>query len=138
MIFLPLGLGLLEFLDAQAVDFGEDEIQVFHALEAAVLAQVDVSVKLAQDLQQPLMGLQVQVQFFPHFIIGGGINSPFDILSFNFDLPFPGEPPPVFESGRYRCWSNRFQFLEKEGHECFGHVGLPYMIRRYSCGRRSI
>ena len=67
----PWALAVLQFLDAQAVDLGEDEIQVFHALEAAFLGQVDVSVKLAQDLQEPLMGRQVQVQFLPHFIIRG-------------------------------------------------------------------
>ena len=64
-----LGLGVLQFLDAQAVHFGEDEVQVFHALEAAGLAQVDVSVKFTQDRQQPLVGLQVQVQTFPHGVV---------------------------------------------------------------------
>ena len=68
--FPALGLGLLQFLDAQAVDLGQDEIQVFHALEPAGLAQVDVAVKFAQDLEQPGMGVQVQVQFFPHLIVG--------------------------------------------------------------------
>ncbi len=68
--FPALGLGILQFLDAQAVDLGQDKIQIFHALEAAVLGQIDVTVKFAQDLEQPLMGRQVQVEFFPHVIVG--------------------------------------------------------------------
>ncbi len=64
-----LGLGVLQFLDAQAVHFGEDEVQVFHALEAAGLAQIDVPVKFTQDRQKPLVGLQVQVQAFPHGVV---------------------------------------------------------------------
>ncbi len=68
----PLGLGLLDLLDAQAVDLGEDKIEVFHALEAAFLGQVNVPVKLSQDLQQPLMGREVQVQFLPHVVVWGG------------------------------------------------------------------
>ena len=61
--FSALGLGLLQFLDAQAVDLGEHKVQVFHALEAAFLAQVDIPVKFPQDLEQPLVGGKSRFNF---------------------------------------------------------------------------
>ena len=67
--FPPLGLGLLQFPDAQAMHLGEHEVQVFHALEAAFLGQVDIPVKFAQHLEQPFVGRQIQVQLFPHVVI---------------------------------------------------------------------
>ncbi len=67
--FTALGLGILQFLNAQAVDLRQDKIQIFHALEAAFLGQIDVTVKFPQDLEQPLMGRQVEVEFFPHVIV---------------------------------------------------------------------
>jgi hypothetical protein len=65
----PLGLGVLQFLDAQAVHLGQDEIEVLHAFEAALLAHVDVAVELAQHGQEAVMGGQVQIQILPHFAV---------------------------------------------------------------------
>jgi hypothetical protein len=64
-----LGLGVLQFLDAQAVHFGQDEIEVFHAFEPPLLAHVDVAVKFSQHAQKAVMGGDVQIQIFPHFPI---------------------------------------------------------------------
>jgi hypothetical protein len=65
----PLGLGVLQFLDAQPVHFGQDEVQVFHPFESPLLAHVDVAVKFSEHAQKAVMGRDVQIQIFPHFPI---------------------------------------------------------------------
>ena len=43
------------------MDLGEDKVQILRAFKSTLLAQVNISVKLTQNLEQTLMGRQVQV-----------------------------------------------------------------------------
>jgi hypothetical protein len=53
------------------VDLGEHEVQIFRALKAALLGQIDVAVKFSQDLEQGVVRRQVQIKILPHFLVRG-------------------------------------------------------------------
>jgi hypothetical protein len=44
----------------------EHEVEIFRPPQTVFLGQVDVPVKFAKDLKQGIMGIQVEVQLFPH------------------------------------------------------------------------
>ena len=54
--FLSGSFGVLQFLDPEAVHFGEHEVEVFHPAKPPRLAQVNITVEFSQDLKQPGMG----------------------------------------------------------------------------------
>jgi hypothetical protein len=56
---VALRLGVLKLLDPQAMHLGQHEVKVFHAPQAARLAEINISVELAEDLQQSRVSIQV-------------------------------------------------------------------------------
>ncbi len=63
---LPVGLGVHQLLDAQAVDLAHHEVEVAHALGAVLLGQEGVGVGLTEDAEQRVVLLEVEAQLGPH------------------------------------------------------------------------
>ncbi len=70
VIFPEKGAALLffiqKFFDPEAMHLGHQKIKIPHSFRPLFLGKIDIGIDVSEDLQQCIMGCQIQAQALPH------------------------------------------------------------------------